>query len=100
HDAEPPRRFTPACAGTTCFETQEQVEQFGSPPRARGRRFRRWGSASWSPVHPRVRGDDALLVLLSDERVRFTPACAGTTVVSRGQPPTIPGSPPRARGRR
>ncbi len=114
-----PRRFTPACAGTTS---------------------RQHRASSPQPVHPRMRGDNRSRRLTSsrrcgspphargqqrghpeyEQRVRFTPACAGTTQYGwfrqphspvhprmRGDNPIPPiriqaahGSPPHARGQR
>src|SRR5690606_20912295 len=72
----------------------------GSPPRARGRRGLREHRASGRTVHPRVRGDDRHRVHRRRAPVRFTPACAGTTVYAVRKLGRGFGSPPRARGRR
>ncbi len=114
-------RFTPACAGTTPERGNAALRGFGSPPRARGRRPTTCSPSKGSTVHPRVPGDDHLVGVACENGVRFTPACAGTTVqhvfaggdgvrftpacagTTLGSPSVCSsayGSPPRARGRR
>src|SRR5690606_29721294 len=113
-------RFTPACAGTTTSTSWKIGCPCGSPPRARGRllppiaamlrypvhpRVRgddaaiRSGTTSRITVHPRVRGDDDLKLALRGQEVRFTPACAGTTIRMLTSSIGSSGSAPRARGR-
>src|SRR5690606_9453266 len=93
-------RFTPACAGTTWRRAVRVALHHGSPPRARGRRAPGRTGADRAAVHPRVRGDDCNVVFLSHLIVRFTPACAGTTLHRLFGERQAHGSPPRARGRR
>jgi hypothetical protein len=75
-------RFTPACAGTT-FESAFENSHDAVHPRVRGDNklpFRARADVCGSP--PRARGQRLTEVyqILSS---RFTPACAGTTVVGR-----------------
>ncbi len=114
-----PGRFTPACAGTT----NEMWIYFSSAtvhPRMRGDNLMLSASASGScGSPPHARGQHARKTRL-DSGERFTPACAGTTIIRergcwffpvhprmRGDnwtvlsfPSTTCGSPPHARGQR
>src|SRR5690606_39021501 len=96
---DPGARFTPACAGTTTGRWYVLDAADGSPPRARGRLNPAIRAKSRRAVHPRVRGDDVAVDGVRCGDHRFTPACAGTTVLLELRERAPDGSPPRARGR-
>ena len=97
-----------------------KVSHHGSPPRAWGRRAPEHGGPSWRrftptcvgktsrhitrhrrrPVHPHVRGEDGRGSVRQVGCCRFTPTCVGKTSWQAYDLPSLPGSPPRAWGRR
>src|SRR5579875_1773430 len=75
------RRFTPACAGTTCFQAPEAFRQ-PVHPRVRGdNQAARCNGRVERGSPPRARGQLELYRTLFLD-TRFTPACAGTTAPS------------------
>jgi len=93
-------RFTPTCVGKTRTCCSWVIRTNGSPPRAWGRLSLPAKGNPWRPVHPHVRGEDEHHRGDHPPGHRFTPTCVGKTMSTFFFRLPLPGSPPRAWGRR
>ena len=89
----------PACAGSTeVVRALGDADAAGSSPHARGARASAGAAPTVRPDHPRMRGEHARTITITECLLRIIPACAGSTERRSSGRTWRGGSSPHARG--